>query len=142
MSQFSTMTTSERKMQAAAICREVQGEEGSHSVSSLLCCLILELFRSFSLFLLLHQFFSASVSSSPSLPPHILLLSAPSYAFYHTYQHRHGFKTITYSTNLRPTRINFTVRSSIHWTLPDSLYRRYEPTICQGSGCQPSLLRP
>ncbi|KAM6909374.1 myozenin-2a [Xenentodon cancila] len=27
MSQFSTMTTRERKMQAAAICREVQGEE-------------------------------------------------------------------------------------------------------------------
>lgn len=28
MSQFSTMTTRERKMQAAAICREVQGQEG------------------------------------------------------------------------------------------------------------------
>uniref|UniRef100_A0A667YRM6 Myozenin 2a n=1 Tax=Myripristis murdjan TaxID=586833 RepID=A0A667YRM6_9TELE len=28
MSQFSTMTTRERKMQAAAICREVQGPEG------------------------------------------------------------------------------------------------------------------
>ncbi|XP_043953151.1 myozenin-2a [Gambusia affinis] len=30
MSQFSTMTTRERKMQAAAICREVQGQEDAH----------------------------------------------------------------------------------------------------------------
>ncbi|XP_012720341.2 myozenin-2 [Fundulus heteroclitus] len=30
MSQFSTMTTSERKMQAAAICREFQGQEDAH----------------------------------------------------------------------------------------------------------------
>ncbi|MED6277318.1 hypothetical protein CHARACLAT_012122 [Characodon lateralis] len=30
MSQFSTMTTRERKMQAAAICREVQGQEDTH----------------------------------------------------------------------------------------------------------------
>lgn len=28
MSQFSTMTTNERKMQAAAVCREIQGPEG------------------------------------------------------------------------------------------------------------------
>lgn len=28
MSQFSTMTTGERKMQAAAICREIQPHEG------------------------------------------------------------------------------------------------------------------
>uniref|UniRef100_A0A3B5L5T6 Uncharacterized protein n=1 Tax=Xiphophorus couchianus TaxID=32473 RepID=A0A3B5L5T6_9TELE len=30
MSQFSTMTTRERKIQAAAICREVQGQEDAH----------------------------------------------------------------------------------------------------------------
>ena len=29
MSQFSTMTTNERKLQAAAICREIQGPEGT-----------------------------------------------------------------------------------------------------------------
>lgn len=34
MSQFSTMTTRERKMQAAAICREFQAQEGNRIVSS------------------------------------------------------------------------------------------------------------
>lgn len=40
MSQFSTMSTRERKIQAAAICREFHGQEGSHVISSSLSCFL------------------------------------------------------------------------------------------------------
>lgn len=67
MSQFSTMTTRERKMQAAAICREVQTLEGSCIISSSLPCFSdlsdLSLFR--------HLCFPLTLSP----PPHTLLLS-------------------------------------------------------------------
>lgn len=71
MSQFSTMTTRERKMQAAAICREIQAQEGSHIYSP--SSKSLRALR-FSLFLLLHSLSASVYVSSSSL---ILLHSAP-----------------------------------------------------------------
>lgn len=103
MSQFSTMTTREKKIQAAAICREIQGQEGRSNISSSFpfsCCILtLLLFSSHLLCLLL-----TSCSFHPVAFP-----------FYHTYKHRRGLNTITYGAHLVLRHINFNLNSSSLW---------------------------
>lgn len=110
MSQFSTMTTSERKMQAAAICREVQAQEGSCIISSSLPRFLILLTSQFLSLSLVSSLlcFCFHLTSSPS--PHILLLPTPLHSLFIT--HINGFNTITYSTHFILRHINSTVNTS------------------------------
>ncbi len=109
MSQFSTMTTGERKMQAAAICREVQAQEGSHIISSPLPCFLIPLISQFLSLSLVASFLCFCFLLTFSYSPHMLLLRLP--FFFITRQHRHRFNTITYSAHVILRRISLAVNT-------------------------------
>lgn len=135
MSQFSTMTTRERKMQAAAICREVQTLEGSCIISPSLPCFsdLSDLPLSLSSLLFPSHLVSPSSLLAPFTPSHSLLIT-------HINLDTDLTPSLTVRTWISDTHFYskhwLTLPSThMHWTVPHSLYR----WAIRGS-CQPSLL--